>query len=104
MPASHPLPKELISMSFSVPRRARHALLAAAVPAALAATALPASADAATVKVTGGQLQYTAAAGENNDTRVAFTGTHIHIRDSVPITVGDGCVIDASGAAICVPG
>ena len=81
-------------MSFSVPRRARRALLAAAVPAALAATALPAGADAATVRVTGGQLQYTAAAGETNDTRVAFTGTHIHIRDNVPITVGDGCVID----------
>ena len=91
-------------MSFSVPRRARRALLAAAVPAALAATALPASADAATVKVTGGQLQYTAAAGETNDTRVAFTGAHIHIRDNVPITVGDGCVIDNTGAALCVPG
>ena len=25
---------------------------------------------------------------------MAFTGTHIHIRDNVPITVGDGCVID----------
>ena len=50
MAPSHPsLPKELIPMSFSVPRRARRALLAAAVPAALAATALPASADAATV-------------------------------------------------------
>jgi Ca2+-binding RTX toxin-like protein len=85
-------------------RRARRVLLAAAVPAVFAATALPASADAATVRVTGGQLQYTAAAGENNDTRVAFTGTHIHIRDSVPITVGDGCVIDETDAAICVPG
>ena len=74
------------------------------VVAALAATALPASADAATVRVTGGQLQYTAAAGENNDTVVAFAGTHIHIRDSVPITVGDGCVIDATRAAICLPG
>ena len=91
-------------MSFSVPRRARRALLAAAVPAALAATALPAGADAATVRVTGGQLQYTAAAGETNDTRVAFTGTHIHIRDNVPITVGDGCVIDDTRAALCVPG
>src|SRR3712207_5218143 len=91
-------------MSIAIPRRARRALLAVAVPAALAATALPASADAATVRVTGGQLQYPAAAGENNDTRVAFTGTHIHIRDNVPITVGDGCVIDDTGAALCVPG
>ena len=91
-------------MSFAIPRRARRALLAAAVPAALAATALPAGADAASVRVTGGQLQYTAAAGETNDTRVAFTGTHIHIRDNVPITVGDGCVIDDTDAAICVAG
>ena len=36
--------------------------------------------------------------------RVAFTGTHIHIRDSAPITVGNGCVIDETGAALCVPG
>ena len=91
-------------MSFAIPRRARRALLAAAVPAALAATALPASADAASVRVTGGQLQYTAAAGESNDTVVAFTGTHIHIRDSVPITAGDGCVIDRTDAAICLAG
>ena len=35
---------------------------------------------------------------------MAFTGTHIHIRDSAPITVGDGCVIDDTGAALCVPG
>jgi Ca2+-binding RTX toxin-like protein len=91
-------------MSIAVPQRARRALLAAALPAALAATALPASADAATVRVTGGQLQYTAAAGENNNTVVAFTRTHIHIRDSVPITVGDGCVLDETGAALCVPG
>jgi hemolysin type calcium-binding protein len=97
-------------MSFAIPRRARRALLAAAVPAALAATALPAAADAATVRVVGvgptavPQLQYTAAAGESNDLRVAFTGTHIHIRDSVPITPGIGCVIDETDAAICTPG
>ena len=91
-------------MSIAIPRRARRALLAAAVPAALAATALPASADAASVRVTGGQLQYTAAAGESNSVRVAFTDTHIHIRDSAPIAVGDGCVIDETRAAICVPG
>jgi Ca2+-binding RTX toxin-like protein len=97
-------------MSFAIPRRARRALLAAAVPAALAATALPAAADAATVRVVGvgptavPQLQYTAAAGESNDLRVAFTGTHIHIRDSVPITAGIGCVIDETDAAICTPG
>ena len=87
-------------MSSAIPRRARRALLAGA----LAAAVLPAVADASTVRVTGGQLQYTAATGESNDTRVAFTGTHIHIRDSVPITVGDGCVIDDTDAAICVPG
>lgn len=91
-------------MSIAIPPRARRALLAAALPAALAATALPAAADAATVRVSGGQLQYTAAAGEINDTRVAFTGTHIHIRDSVPITAGDGCVPDGTGAILCVPG
>jgi hypothetical protein len=91
-------------MSIAISRRARRALLAAAVPAALAATALPASADAASVRVTGGQLQYTAGAGKNNDTRVAFTGTHIHIRDNEPITAGDGCVPDDTGAILCVPG
>jgi Ca2+-binding RTX toxin-like protein len=85
-------------------RRTRRALLAAAVPAALAATALPASADAATARVSGGQLQYTAAPGESNDTRVVFNRTHIVIADTAPITAGDGCVIDESGDAICVPG
>jgi hypothetical protein len=88
-------------------RRARRALLAAAVPAALAATALPASADAATVKVTAGQLQYTAAAGENNDLRAVFTGSFIHIRDTAPLTLGDGCVLDSTddrGAVLCLPG
>ena len=88
----------------------RRALLAAAVPAVFAAAALPASADAATARVVGigpsqePQVQYTAAPGESNDLRVSFTGTHIHIRDSAPITVGNGCVIDDSGAALCVPG
>ena len=52
-------------MSLAIPRRARRALLAAAVPAVFAATALPAAADASTVRVSGGQLQYTAAAGES---------------------------------------
>ncbi|HEX5782331.1 MAG TPA: calcium-binding protein [Solirubrobacteraceae bacterium] len=87
-------------MSIAIPRRARGVLLAGA----LAAAVLPAAADASTVRVSGGQLQYTAAAGENNDTRVAFTGTHIHIRDNVPITAGDGCVPDGTGAILCVPG
>jgi Ca2+-binding RTX toxin-like protein len=87
-------------MSNAIPRRARRALLAGA----LAAAVLPAAADASTVRVSGGQLQYTAAAGEANDLRVAFTGTHIHLRDSVPITPGDGCVVDDTGAALCVPG
>jgi hypothetical protein len=93
-------------MSIANPRRARRALLAAA----LAAAVLPAAADASTVRVGGigptqePQVQYTAAPGESNDLRVSFTGTHIHIRDSVPITVGNGCVIDATGAALCVPG
>ena len=93
-------------MAIANPRRARRALLAAA----LAAAVLPAAADASTVRVGGigptqePQVQYTAAPGESNDLRVSFTGTHIHIRDSVPITVGNGCVIDATGAALCVPG
>jgi hypothetical protein len=87
-------------MSIAIPRRARRALLAGA----LAAAVLPAAADASTVRVSGGQLQYTAAAGERNDLRVAFTGTHIHLRDSVAITAGDGCVPDGTGAILCVPG
>jgi Ca2+-binding RTX toxin-like protein len=93
-----------------ISRRARRALLAAAVPAALAATALPASADAATARVVPigptavPQLQYIAAPGEANDVRVAFTGLHIHIDDTAPITAGNGCVIDDDGDAICVPG
>jgi RTX calcium-binding nonapeptide repeat (4 copies) len=36
--------------------------------------------------------------------RALLAGAHIHIRDAVPITVGDGCVIDDTGAALCVPG
>jgi hypothetical protein len=83
-----------------ITRRARRALVAGAVAAAV----LPAVADASTVRVSGGQLQYTAGANESNDLRVAFTGTHIHLRDSAKITVGDGCVIDDTGAALCVPG
>jgi hemolysin type calcium-binding protein len=81
-------------------RRARRALLAGA----LAAAVLPAAADASSVRVSGGQLQYTAASGEANDLRVAFTGTHIHLRDRVAITAGDGCVPDSTGAILCVPG
>jgi hypothetical protein len=87
-------------MSFAIPRRARHALLAGA----LAAVVLPATADAASVRVSGGQLQYTAAAGETNNLRASFTGAHIHLRDNVPITAGDGCVPDGTGAILCVPG
>ena len=91
-------------MTHAVSRRARRALLAAAVPAALAATALPANADAATARLVGSQLQYTAASGEANTVRVAFTGLHIFIDDNVPISAGNGCVIDERGNAICVPG
>jgi len=92
-------------MSIPLPRRARRALLAAAVPAALAATALPASADAATARVgSSGALEYIAAAGEANTVRVAFTGLHVFIGDTAPITAGNGCVIDEKGNAICVPG
>jgi serralysin len=87
-------------MSNAIPRRARRALLAGA----LAAAVLPAAADASSVRVSGGQLQYTAASGESNDLRVAFTGTHIHLRDRVAITAGDGCVPDGTGAILCVPG
>lgn len=87
-------------MSNAIPRRARRALLAGV----LAAAVLPAVADASTVRVSGGQLQYTAASGEANDLRVAFTGTHIHLRDRVAITAGDGCVPDGTGAILCVPG
>jgi hypothetical protein len=93
-----------------ISRRARRALLAAAVPAALAATALPAGADAASVRVAtvglqqGQQIQYTAAPGEANNLRVSFTGLHILIDDSAPLTGGNGCVIDGNGNAVCVPG
>ncbi len=93
-------------MSIAIPRRARHALLAGA----LAAAVLPAAAEASTVRVVGvgptavPQLQYTAAAGENNDMRVVFTGTHILIQDSAPITAGIGCVLEDDGDALCGPG
>jgi len=93
-------------MSIANPRRARRALLAGV----LAAAVLPAAADASTVRSVGvgptavPQIQYTAAPGESNDLRVSFTGTHILIRDSVPITVGNGCVLDDTAAALCVPG
>jgi Ca2+-binding RTX toxin-like protein len=87
-------------MSNAIPRRARRALLVGA----LAAAVLPAAADASSVRVSGGQLQYTAASGEANNLRVAFTGTHIHLRDNVPIAPGDGCVPDGTGAILCVPG
>jgi hypothetical protein len=92
-------------MSIAIPRRARRALLAAAVPAALAATALPATADAATARVnSSGALEYTAASGETNDVRVFFDRKHIFIKDTAPIEVGNACVLDELGTAICVPG
>lgn len=92
-------------MSIAVPRRARKALLAAALPAALAATALPASADAATARLnSSGALEYIAASGEANDVRVVFTGLHLLIDDTAPITAGTGCVLDDDRRAVCVPG
>jgi hypothetical protein len=83
-------------------------MLAAALPAALAATALPAAADAATIQ-TGNKTQdtviYRAAAGEINDVRITSPGKGVVISDSAPIRLADDdCQLLANGDALCLNG
>jgi Ca2+-binding RTX toxin-like protein len=87
-------------------RRTRRALLAAALPAALAAVALPSAADAARVQmVNSGAARiasYGADAGEVNNLRVSFTSAGIVFDDQVPIrTLDSECRIDAAGNGVC---
>jgi RTX calcium-binding nonapeptide repeat (4 copies) len=87
-------------------RRTRRALLAAALPAILAATALPAAADAATVELVNsggnGVVAYAGEPGEANNIVVRSTAAGIMFDDQVPIrTLDSECRIDAAGDAIC---
>ena len=84
----------------------RRALLAAALPAALAALTLPAGADAATVElVHSGAVSiasFSAEPGEANDLRVSLTAAGVVFDDRVPIRSIDGeCRIDAAGDGVC---
>jgi hypothetical protein len=87
-------------------RRTRRALLAAALPAFLAAVALPAAADAATVQLvsTGGNgvVAYDADSGEANNVRVSFVNAAIVIDDVVPIRSLDSrCFVNVNGDGVC---
>jgi len=86
-------------------RRTRRALIAAALPAALAALVLPAAADAGTAAVirasANGVLGYTAADGEVNNVRVSVSGNKLVISDSAPITARNGCTLNLVGDAEC---
>jgi RTX calcium-binding nonapeptide repeat (4 copies) len=87
-------------------RRTRRALLAAALPAALAAVALPSAADAATVEVVGtaadGIVAYEGEPGEANNVRVSLTAEGIVIDDAVPIRSLDSqCRTPSTARAIC---
>jgi hypothetical protein len=86
-------------------RRTRRALLAAALPVALAAVALPSAAHAATAEVNNatpnGVLGYFAADGEVNNVRVSVSGTKLVISDGAPITARNGCTLNAQGDAEC---
>jgi RTX calcium-binding nonapeptide repeat (4 copies) len=86
-------------------RRTRRALLAAALPAVLAAVALPSATHAATAEVINaspnGVLGYTAADGEANNVRVSVSGNKLVISDVAPITARNGCTLNALGDAEC---
>jgi RTX calcium-binding nonapeptide repeat (4 copies) len=84
-------------------RRTRRALLAAALPAALAAVALPSAANAATATGVNasGVVGYSAAPGELNNVRVNVSGTKLVISDVAPITARAGCTLNAQGDAEC---
>ena len=85
-------------MSIAIPRRARRALLAGA----LAAAVLPAAAELDRPRRRRPAPTQPPPARPTTP-RLLHGRAHPHPR-SVPITVGDGCVIDDTGAALCVPG
>ena len=86
-------------------RRARRALLAAALLVAIAAAALPSASQAATAEVinasANGVLGYTAGDGEVNNVRVSISGNRLVVSDSAPITARNGCTLNALGDAEC---
>jgi Ca2+-binding RTX toxin-like protein len=93
--------------------RPRRALLAAALPAVLAAIALPSAANAAFVgdgvRSTGDHVvsvldrSITGGSTENNDVTVRVEGNSLVIRDSAGITIGSGgdCIRVTTGEAHC---
>jgi hypothetical protein len=78
------------------PRRPTRTLVAA-VPAVLAAAALPSAAEAATARVANGGLTYTVDAGESN-VRISGATGKIVIDDLAPIGALDGCSVIAGNA------
>jgi Ca2+-binding RTX toxin-like protein len=102
-------------MPSTFPARLRGHARCALLGAVLAAVALPATSQAATIEVFDSAssaphaFKYRAAAGERNDVRVTETanGSTI-VSDSKPLRIVgdstlDGCRLDAAGAAICAP-
>ena len=69
---------------------------------ALAALGGTASAEAATVGVSNGQLTYTAAAGETNSVTIANLGNSYDVRDAfTPVQAGPSCTRVTARRAIC---
>jgi hypothetical protein len=90
------------------PRRLKSLLTAGA--AAIAIGALPTTADAASVSVTGGMVVYTTAADETNKVvvspwglalRIADAGTKGRKASAVPVTPGTGCWKVTASVAAC---
>ena len=84
-------------------RRLRRAVLAAVVPLALAAFALPAGAGAATVELTAdGTLNYRGASAETNSLNVTNDGTAVQVKDFAGLTPrGPQCTSVTSATVRC---
>ena len=91
-----------MTLTLLASRRTRRVLLAAA----LAAVALPATADAATVELINsggsGVVGFNGEPGEINNVRVSFTAAGILIEDSAPIRTRDSeCRVNSAGDGVC---
>ncbi len=81
--------------------RARRTLLAAALPAALAAAALPGIAEANSVDLSGGNLSHVASTGVTNGVRVVDAGATVRIIDSNGLDQITGCARISTSEASC---
>ena len=85
------------------PRRARRGLLAAALPAVVAAIALGGgTAHAATANMDAGTLNHRGAAGENNRVTITdSTGATVRVTDTAGLRAGVGCLQISSTSVDC---